>query len=217
MPDRAQFHWPEPANLAWLGRVSAVLHEWNPVYGAIGTSIVKLHSNNGLSSEKGTSEIITLLHRAAYSLRMDTFGPQASLIADGAVFDYFDEIRKIVEQAAADILFVDPYLDADFVSRYLPHVRGGVTVRLLAREKIGSLVPAVQLFTKQHKATIEVRSAAGFHDRFIFLDGASCYQSGASFKDGAKKAPATITQIVDAFPAMQSTYEALWRGGKVEL
>jgi len=38
----------------------------------------------------------------------------------------------------------------------------------------------------------------------------SCYQSGASFKDGAKKAPTTLTQITDAFSAVSATYEQRW-------
>jgi hypothetical protein len=38
------------------------------------------------------------------------------------VFDYFDEIRKIIELAKQDLFFIDPYLDSEFVSRYLSHV-----------------------------------------------------------------------------------------------
>ncbi len=50
----------------------------------------------------------------------------------------------------------------------------------------------------------------------MFVDKSACYLSGASFKDGAKKAPAAFTQITDAFSAMLSTYEALWLTAKVE-
>lgn len=137
-------------------------------------------------------------------------------VSKGLVFDYFDEIRKIVETAKQDLLFVDPYLDAEFVSRYLGHVSVGVTTRLLAREKLATLLPAVDLFAKQSKAAIEVRSAPNFHDRYVFVDRTACYQSGASFKDGAKSAPTTLTQITDAFTAMLQTYEAIWSGAKVE-
>jgi len=117
-------------------------------------------------------------------------------------FDYFDEIRKVLETAQRDVLFVDPYLDAEFVSRYLGHIPAGVSIRLLARERIQTLIPAVELYAKQSNTKIEVRSAAGFHDRYLFVDNSGCYQSGASFKDGAKKAPTTVTQIIDAFPAV---------------
>ena len=147
---------------------------------------------------------------------MKTVGPISVGVSQGLVFDYFDEIRKIVEIAKQDLLFVDPYLDAEFVSRYLGHVSVGVTTRLLAREKLATLLPAVDLFAKQLKAAIEVRSAPNFHDRYVFVDRTACYQSGASFKDGAKSAPTTLTQITDAFATMLQTYEAIWGSAKVE-
>jgi hypothetical protein len=137
-------------------------------------------------------------------------------VPHGLVFDYFDELRKIIELAKQDVLFVDPYLDAEFVSRYLPHVAAGVMIRLLAREKLATLLPAVDLLSRQNGRTIQVRSAASFHDRYAIVDRISCYQSGASFKDGAKSAPTTLTQITDAFAGVATTYEDLWKGAKVE-
>jgi len=61
-----------------------------------------------------------------------------------------------------------------------------------------------------------VRSTDKIHDRYVFVDNAECFQSGASFKEGAGKAGTTLTQITDAFPAMLETYEDLWAAGKVE-
>jgi hypothetical protein len=112
---------------------------------------------------------------------------------------------------------VDPYLDSEFVSRYLSHVSKGATIRLLARERLATLLPAVDLFAKQSQLAIQVRSAPNFHDRYVFVDGNACYQSGASFKDGAKSAPTTLTQITDALAAMLQTYEGLWGTAKTEL
>lgn len=89
-------------------------------------------------------------------------------------------------------------------------------MRLLTREKLQTLLPAVEAFVKQSGAKVEVHSATNFHDRYIFVDRISCYQSGASFKDGAKKAPTTLTQITDAFKAMSQMYEDLWNRAKVE-
>ena len=84
------------------------------------------------------------------------------------------------------------------------------TSLLLARERLATLLPAVALLREQISLAIEVRSAASFHDRYVFVDRSECYQSGASFKDGAKKAPTTLTQIVDAFSAVCDTYEQKW-------
>jgi hypothetical protein len=84
-------------------------------------------------------------------------------------------------------------------------------VRLLTHEKrIAELVPSVALFSQQYKTTVEVRSSVkDLHDRYVFVDKRACYQSGASFKYGGIK-PTILTQIVDAFPAIQKTYEDLW-------
>jgi hypothetical protein len=147
---------------------------------------------------------------------METVGPVSAPVAQGQVFDYFDEVRKVIEIAKQDLLFVDPYLDAEFVSRYLCHVSPGVTVRLLTHKKLGTLLPAVDLFAAQSKLTIQVRSDPNLHDRYVFVDRNTCYQSGASFKDGAKSAPTTLTQTTDAFAAVLQTYEGIWAKAKVE-
>jgi hypothetical protein len=82
--------------------------------------------------------------------------------------------------------------------------------------KLTTLIPAVEAFAKQTQQAIEVRSAPNFHDRYVFVDNGVCYQSGASFKDGAKTAPTTLTQITDAFAAVKKTYDDLWASAKVE-
>jgi hypothetical protein len=217
MPPRSTIRLETEENLSWLGRLTAVVSAWHPMDAIfMSVSLDKLHSTYPLEISEGFRKVVTLLHTARHDLRMKTAGPTNVAVAHGLVFDYFDEIRKIVETAKQDLLFVDPYLDAEFVSRYLNHVSRGVTTRLLTREKLGSLLPAVDLFAKQSKLTIQVRSAPNFHDRYLFVDRTECYQSGASFKDGAKSAPTTLTQITDAFAAMLQTYDGIWNGAKVE-
>jgi hypothetical protein len=200
----------------WLGRFNAVIRAWDP---SRSSELIAASTNlqNSLSAHEGFQAVSTLLHEARHSLRMETVGPLSVAIASGQVFDYFDEVRRVIEGAKKDILFIDPYLDAEFVARYLGHVSKGVVIRLLAREKLSMLLPAVEAFAKQEQFLIEVRSAPSFHDRYVFVDRISCYQSGASFKDGAKRAPTTLTEITDAFKAMSQTYEEIWARAKVEL
>ena len=204
-------------SVAWLGRVCAAIEGWNEFKMVSVTIYIRqLHGLYGQQARSGFAGLRTMLHQARSDLRMDTLGSANVAIPHGMVFDYFDEIRKIVEGARLDLLFVDPYLDTEFVSRYMPHIAAGVTTRLLARAKLATLLPAVELFTRQNGLTIEVRSAPNFHDRYIIVDRRACYQSGASFKDGAKSAPTTLTEITDAFAAVQKTYEDLWTHAKVE-
>jgi hypothetical protein len=207
----------QASGIAWFGRFSAVIHAWDYTRGPeVFLAQQQLESMNAIANSNGYRRILTLLNEARHALRMETVGPLSVPIAHGQVFDYFDEVRRIIELAKQDLLFVDPYLDAEFVSRYLSHVSKGVTIRLLARERLTTLLPAVDLFARQSRCTIQVRSASHFHDRYVFADRNSCYQSGASFKDGAKSAPTTLTQITDAFPAMLQTYEDLWKKSNIE-
>jgi hypothetical protein len=218
MPPRATLRHDKEENYSWLGRVAAVINAWNSTQIiAAGHYLDTFQRGTGHDSPKALAQLLMLIHQARHDLRMKTTGPLAVAVGTSNVFDYFDEIRKIIEEAKSDLLFVDPYLDAEFVSRYLGHVTSGVNVRLLARERLNSLLPAVEAFTKQNILQIAVRSASNFHDRYVFIDRMSCYQSGASFKDGAKNAPTTITQITDAFTAVLDIYEDIWRNAHVEI
>jgi hypothetical protein len=217
IPPRPTIRHATEENLSWLGRASALVEQWKPEMGSLMRAYVeRIHGLAASDAVVALSSALTLLQQARHDLRMQTLGPVNLALPHGMVFDYFDEIRKIIELSQQDLFFIDPYLDAEFVSRYLPHATHSVTIRLLAREKLPTLLPAVDAFVQQTKQKVQVRSAPNFHDRYLIVDRTACYHSGASFKDGAKSAPTTLTQITDAFAAMLATYEALWAGAKVE-
>ncbi|MDI9239869.1 hypothetical protein QLQ15_13235 [Lysobacter sp. LF1] len=196
---------------AWFGRAVSILSMWNPMKQLpFELAAQKAFDGNIATSRLGAREIVLALQQARHDLRIRSVGPLAVALPQGAVFDYFDELRKLVESAHSDLFFVDPYMDAEFAERYLLQVKKGVAVRLLGRELMAKLVPAVELIRQQEGMAIEVRSTSAIHDRFLFVDGVSCYQSGASFKDGAKKAPTMLTQVLDAFDAVKRNYEDLW-------
>jgi hypothetical protein len=212
MPRKEDLRLETDDTLGWIGRAGAVISLWDRVKGhSFDLSINRIHI-------AGVIPLIRPLHQARADLILRTERRSSQVVSGNMPFHYFDEIRKIIEMATADILFVDPYLDAEFVSRYLPQIKDGVRIRLLAsHQKINTLQPAAQMYQTQNAITLELRTSPDFHDRFVFIDEISCYQSGASFKDGAKKMPTTITQITDAFAAMYQTYSEIWDRGTVVL
>jgi len=216
MPERNQLHHDEDQNFEWLGRVAAFVSIWKPGHPGAQLALSKIHGSTTRNSWTGVKEIILLLHEARQELRMNTIGPVNEAIGKGQVFDYFDEIRKILETAQKDILFIDPFMDAEFVSRYLPHISKDVSIRILTRKGLPKLLPAIDLYTEQTSAIVQVRSIHEIHDRYFFIDESTCYQSGASFKDGARKAPTTLTQITDVFKVVNITYEKMWQDAKIE-
>jgi hypothetical protein len=218
VPSKATRRQDTEDNHTWLGRAANVVERWNTAKGSrFSELLVHFQDFNAGEAAKAFQQMMFLLRQAQSDLRMTTSGPTSIAITQGSVWNYFDEIRKTIELATEEVFFVDPYLDADFVSRYLPHVQSGVAVRLLTSDKkLGTLLPAVDLFVQQCACSVKVRSTNALHDRFLFIDKTSCYLSGASFKDGARNAGAIITQITDAFKAMWEAYDTVWMSVKKE-
>lgn len=136
----------------------------------------------------------------------------------GAVHDYFEEVRQLVASATHDVLFIDPYIDATFVTRYLPQIPQGVAVRLLTAERqAAALRQSLDLYLQQYGTATELRvmPERSLHDRHLLIDGRDVYQSGASFKDGARNAPTSINQIVDVAADIIRAHEANWAGARV--
>ena len=202
--------WATAGTEEWIGRASALMEEVGPsVSMSFNAAVLGLGMH--ATGERCGKQVVQLLHKARTKLRLTTVGPVNSAIGAGAVFDYFDEVRKIIETASVDLFFVDAYMGAEFVSRYLPHVKSGVRIRLLTKKMVAQLVPALQTFRPQHGASLEARTCGSdIHDRWVFVDNSSCYQSGASFKDGAVKSPTTLTQLQDMFAVVHQQYESIW-------
>jgi hypothetical protein len=163
--------------------------------------------------QSSCTEFITKTRSIYTELRLLTNSFVTAQMGKGQVFDYFDEVRRIIAGATQDILFIDPYIDPDFVARYLPQIPAGVNVRLLTAERqIGALAPAVKLFLNQYSGSVELRHLLNksLHDRHLIVDRRDVYQSGASFKDGARNAPTSINQIVDVASQMITAHEQNW-------
>ena len=172
----------------WVARAAATLTRWDRArFPIIEAAVVDSQKMLDLKQNlQGHRRLVGLLQQARADLRM-ALGQLSLVVAQGQVFDYFDEMRKIIETARTEVFFVDPYLDSGFVSRYLPQVANTCSVRLLAGpKKIATLLPAVDLFAQQSGARVGVRVSDKLHDRYLFVDNAACYLSGGSFKDGAK-------------------------------
>ena len=220
MPPRDRMSQLTDETLAWYGRASAVVGQWNPIQAPLfNLDVATAQGVHHMElSAGGVAAVITYLHKVRNDLLMTTAAPTSVAVSGGSPFNYFEEVRKKVQMARSDLLFVDAYLDAEFVSAYLPQVVDGVTVRLLTADNkqwLPSLLPAVKLFQQQRGLPVEVRTAATkLHDRYLFVDKDSCYQSGASFKDGGKS-PTILTQILDAFQPTLTMYEGYWSSGTV--
>ena len=219
-PPRETITHDLPENFEWFGRVGAALALWRP--GGVDKHLAEMREqialHRAMQATKERMVVLQTLYQAKADLRMRTVGPVNVALGAGMPFQYFESISQLIAPAQADLLFVDPYLNDEFVGRFLPFVKDGVTVRLLGDKHMPELKAAVEAFVLQRpKLTIEIRKPSGkqLHDRFFFVDRKECYQSGASFKDGAKQTLTTISAIVDVFGAVHQAFEEIWKSAPV--
>lgn len=215
MPPIATLRQDSQENHEWLGLAAHLVQETNSVRGmSFRMEMANLYG--GLSRMPGQTEklLVSMVQQCKMEWRFKSSGPLAVAFEPRRPFDYFDEVRRYVESAATEVFFIDPYMDAEFVSRYLPFVKPGVAVRLLGSNRIMALKAAVEMYSAQSGTTISLRHSL-FHDRYLIIDRRECYQSSGSFNHGAATAASLLVQIVDAFESIQSIYEARWAAGTV--
>lgn len=210
MPEINHLHHNTSENLEWLGQAAALVMLADPVRGIVFKGKVDQLFDIRLNPTEVARSVVVTLQQFRNEYRIKSAGPLTMAFSSGRQFDYFDEVRKILETASIDLFIVDPYLGADFISRYLPHVKKDVSIRLMIENQITQVQSAVALFSQQYGHSIEIRKSSNMHDRYIFIDGRECFQSGATFKDGASKSATTLTQITDAFEAVRNIYETAW-------
>ncbi len=199
------------SSIEWLGRLKAVMKRWDRGTPSKIDRIAYGGSSSRLRDESPQSQILRMLHDARNDLLLDLPDTTSVSHQAGMTFDYFDSVRKIIESANEEIFFIDPYLDAEFVSRYLVHVKPRTAVRMLGRDnstRVSSSLEAIS--AQQNGLQVLFRTVEGFHDRHIIIDRRLCYQSGASFKDGARNSPTTLTEITDVADQVIKTYETYW-------
>jgi hypothetical protein len=211
----------------WFADVTGIVQAHDPaqaifLQAKLDTVVSNKHSSLApelLLMHADACEAFIAAARAIYTrIQLETNSFTTKQLEKGAVFDYFREVQEIIQGATRDILFIDPYLDGEFISKYLPQVRASVTVRLLTVDRqADSLKPAVELYNRQHGTSIQLRvlDNKSLHDRHLVIDSTNVFQSGASFKDGAKNAPTSINQIVDVAIPMITEHERRWASATV--
>jgi hypothetical protein len=208
---------PTDEHLEWVGRARALITSWDSHRGIGFNSdcdkALAQDIRDPMAAVHAFTRMMSTIQEVRSELRMMLGGSVSASFAAGQPFDIFDELRKVIETAQRDVLCVDRYMGADFVSRYLPHIPLGVRVRLLTRDIVPQLVSALGAYKQQHKIDVEARTSQGIHGRFLSIDGARSFLVDASFKDAAKSAPAALIEMTDTAATSLAQYEQLWQNG----
>lgn len=227
-PNIHELQKPTEDTRVWIGTTNAILSQVGSSISSSAESIkgtgtkhtgqgADFFNNNEKERYEGNYERIeqTLINEIT-KLEL-VIGATAIPVGEGKIFTYHTGVRKIVEAANTEVFFVDLYISADFVSDYLADIPSHINIRVLTSDKakraLDAALTSAKILKKQNGSDIQIRVGTGMHDRHVFIDGQTCYMTGASIKDGAKNAPTTIIKITDAFAATLNTYETMWASG----
>lgn len=111
--------------------------------------------------------------------------PLQGIFFEGQIFDAYAFASDLIRGAKKSITLVDNYVD-DSVLLLLSKRRPAVSATIYTKKISQQLSLDLQKHQAQYPA-IELKTLAGFHDRFLLLDGATLYHLGASLKDLGKQ------------------------------
>lgn len=189
-----------------------MLGRWNAMR-AIEFRFSTTHIGTALDmGDREYSKALAILHEARHGVELRGDVATSTFVDKGNVHDFFEEVRTLVARAKSDLLIADRYLNADFVAKFAPFMTSGTHVRLLVRSPDRTLLPAIDTAITQYGLTVNVRAHDQVHDRYLFIDRAACYHSGASFADGGKSGPTIIAPIL-GFEELLAKYDAMWDCG----
>lgn len=205
----------------WLAKASAVVRLTGDLQGMAAWHVAADRVLPGSTTGNYPVRLRNVLLKAEADLRLQIDLPINESIMKNDFFVFQERIRQLMGEAKTDILFVDRYLDADFVSKYFPFVPDNVGLRLLTwgnpkRQKDNAALVALgKTLAAQLDIALEVRSHVDFHDRYLIVDRSQVYQCTASFKDGPKAGEALVReQEGSTLHDLLSSYEGLWRAAE---
>jgi hypothetical protein len=215
VPDFKTFTPTSRPHQEWLGKLHALVEQWNRVE-AVSIRSQVMYMAFDITRDSSVAQVIGVLHRSMADLELRMPAGADKVFGPGAVYDFFKALRDLLASAKQSIMIIDPYLDEQIFDAYLGAAEPQVAVRLLCGKSAPGLQPAITKFSLQRKMQVEARSSQAIHDRVLFIDNRSRWVLGQSIKDAAKSKP-TYMAPLDAPTAdlKRAEYEKIWNLAKV--
>ena len=203
----------------WLGRASAVVQAAFPM------AIMSIQLDHAIDQlirtmrpEENARTIISLINRALAKLEIRLpASAQGAFVSVGSGFDAIAAFSKVLAAAKVDVLIVDPYMDESALTEFAVLVPEGVSVRLLTDSSSmrASLNPMAKRWVEQYGGArpLALRATAprSLHDRLLIIDTADAWILTQSFKDFARRSPATLQRSdIETAKMKIGAYEEIW-------
>lgn len=217
MPKFSGYEVLSEEELAWLGRAYAAVHQWSSFESAGVKTATDWLGMPGMI-EQNLNKIRACIKRGIADLELKirlTPTSTQQVYGPGAVYDFFNDLARIIRSSTRDILIADPYMDAEIFDLYLTECSSATSVRLLAKNSAPNLKAAAAKFCSQKNISIQIRQSTSFHDRVILHDGTTVWVIGQSLKDAAKSKVTYLAPLSSDVANLKiDFYEQVWQAGK---
>lgn len=205
------------SDLRWLGRAEAILEASKSMLDLVDfrTARQSLHTFS-----HSRNNILAPLHNAYFKveLRAPT-ALQGAFIPAGDTWNGYSAIVKLLQHECDEILVIDPYLNSDLFTDFMPHCVARKKIRCLTAKRPElhpGLSSAAQKWANDETMKskhVEIRYVPNnaLHDRLVILDGLQTFLISQSLKDIAKRSPASVSRADPELSRMKfSHYTSLW-------
>jgi len=115
----------------------------------------------------------------------------------GEQYDFYKDIKKLIQIAKVKIFIVDSYIDQDLFEVYLDKINQNIELEILTNSNTpkGNIKKIASMYRKKHKGKFEIREINLCHDRAIFIDDEG-WVIGQSIKDLARNKPSYMIKLI---------------------
>lgn len=219
-PLEGKGHYAE-AQREWLGRAAGLVEMIANMHelATFRSAVQSVGNPSNRTSAVNTMMVVlhSLLAQIEFQLPASARG---AFIAVRAEFSAFTAVSNVLNEAKSDVVLVDPYLNEKVLSDFAITAPERVSVRLLgdsqASASHGALKVASERWISQYGAarplSVRLTQPRVLHDRLILVDGTVAWVVTQSFKDLAKRSPASLTRAdAELAAAKIHAYEQIWK------
>lgn len=203
MPDLTEYRGDKAKNDRWLAKAFALVQELGDIIDIVDfrTSYNKFSIGNTLYTRQAAEAVSAIVLRSHAWLELKIAPAlQGGFVPVGNALDAYKVLTNIFTSAKNKVLIVDPYMDDKILTEFILAVPENVEIQLLSDEATykPEFRVAAQKWVVQYGATRPLSAKLSvkgiLHDRLILVDDNSAWAVSQSFKDLAKRSPASIVQ-----------------------
>lgn len=162
-------------------------------------------------------KVLDAIEEIKLELELDGRSEIGSVYAPGDVYQFYADLKEVVNSATTDVLIVDPYFNGEAFDAYLSTVGSKLNIQILADSYSKDISAYIKKYKSQYGTNIKLRRSKELHDRVIFIDNDVAWIMGGSIKDAGKKATCLIPLQPQFFSAKHKIYLEIWdRATEVE-